>query len=210
MVAELGQLPHSIEKDKAMLPLLALGAVVGSVLGFAAGRKLAEVAPFSGAELEDSGESGEFPYHLVQERVIQEESVILAMEDVPLDNRFGSRVLVSEHEFSRTATATLKISHQRELESSTELDVRVMESVVKGRFAKQLGVDVGSQISRRVRLRFEADPGKFVHYRVVWKQESRRGILEILAGNKTHHVPYLVTYGLFHSVESLPQTEEKT
>ncbi|MBF0283514.1 MAG: hypothetical protein HQL51_03550 [Magnetococcales bacterium] len=190
-----------------MLPFLALGAAIGSVVGFTAGRKLADWEADGNAGWVGENAMDRQSCRVVQEQVIQEESVILATEDVPLDNRFGNRVLVSEHEFSRTATTTLKMIHTRELDSASEFDVGVLESLVKGRFTQQLGMDMGSQISRRIRLKFEADPGKFVHYRVVWKQESRRGILHIEVKGKSHRLPYLVTYGLFHSVESLPGSE---
>lgn len=195
-----------------MLPLLALGAVAGSALGLVAGKILSIIVPTAKPVAKNAGSTKTYPFRFVRESVIQEESIVLAVEDVPLDNRFGTRVLASEHEFSRTATTDLKLAQTRELDSSYKYDARVLESIAKARFAKQFGMEMGSQINRRIRLKFEADPGHFVHYRVIWKQESQRGTLEFEVGSHSYQLPYLVTYGLYHSVESLPidKKEPKT
>ncbi|MBF0610905.1 MAG: hypothetical protein G8345_16470 [Magnetococcales bacterium] len=188
-----------------MLPLL-LGAVTGSLIGHLTGQKLAGKKTF--LDLPDAEEERYESPSVINEQVIQEESIILATEDVPLDNRFGNRVLVSEHEFSRSAATTLKIGQSRDAEVSSEVDVGLLETLLKGKLAKSMGTELGGQISRRVRLKFEADPGKFVHYRVVWKQESRRGILLVQMAGQERQFPYMVTYGLYHSVESLSAPAE--
>jgi hypothetical protein len=138
-------------------------------------------------------------YDLADER-----SVVIATEDVPLDNRHGNSTLTSEHEFSHTATSSLRLDRQQELGGHLQAGAwSLLEAQVQAQVSKSLGIEVGQQITRRVVLKFEAKPGNVVHYRVLWKQTARSGSLEIVAGRDTLRVPFTVTYGLYHAVESL-------
>ncbi|MEO5376720.1 MAG: hypothetical protein H7832_02890 [Magnetococcus sp. DMHC-6] len=143
---------------------------------------------------------------VARDYIVQEDEILLATEEIPLDNRFGSRVLVSEHELTRTASISLEIDHKREMGASVKASLwKSFESQASGELAKSMGIDLSSQITRRVSLRFETLPGKRVNYRVNWKQESRRGILEVKIGHNRRiwRLPYFMTYGLYHTVESL-------
>ncbi|MGN7613617.1 hypothetical protein ACQZV8_16205 [Magnetococcales bacterium HHB-1] len=141
---------------------------------------------------------------LLREYLIQEKTLNLAVEDIPLDNRFGNKVLVSEHEFIRTATISLKLGKNRQKGSSIKSQVwPLLESVVQKELGNLLNIEFGSQITRRVKLTFSTDPGALVKYRVIWRQDSRRGVFETKIGSQIYHIPYLATFGLSHSVESV-------
>ncbi|MBF0308778.1 MAG: hypothetical protein HQL56_04530 [Magnetococcales bacterium] len=145
---------------------------------------------------------------LLGESLLQEESVVLATEEVPLDNRFGNKVLQSEHEFTRTASVGLNVgqeqSHGGQLKSSLWT---VIESLVQDELKKNLHIEFGTQITRRVKISFSTEPGHRVLYRVVWKQASRRGLFDVRIGGEKHTIPYLVTFGLSHAVESVAEGE---
>lgn len=187
-----------------MLPFLlpmGLFSAVGYVLGKQAAKK---------------NKSGEEPIHsneirveIIRDHVFSDESLILATEDIPLDNRYGDRVLNSENEFSRSATVTLDIDRSTEVNSSLRSGFgKIFSSQIGGELSKSLGVRVGSQINRKIRLNFSVSPYKKVLYRVIWKQESRRGEFEIMVnGKRRFRVPYLITYGLSHAVESIEGME---
>ncbi len=108
------------------------------------------------------------PVRILAHHLDQGESRILGIEDVPLDNRNGTEKVVSEHEFSRTATNRFSIQATRNIERSLGAEAL---SVLKGRLetevGRKLGIDVGTEITRLIRLRFIAGPGQLAHYRVV-------------------------------------------
>ncbi|HIJ84156.1 MAG: hypothetical protein HW380_1226 [Magnetococcales bacterium] len=187
-----------------MLPfLLPMGvfSAVGYILGDRAAKK--------NAPGEKTVGSKEIRVEIIRDHVFSDESLILACEDVPLDNRFGDRVLSSDNEFSRTATVALDLDRSSEVNSSLRSGFgKMFSSEIAGELSKSMGVKIGSQISRKIRLSFSVSPHKKVIYRVVWKQESRRGEFDIMVNDKRRfRVPYLITYGLSHSVESIEDVE---
>lgn len=183
-----------------MLPFL-LPVGVFSAVGYVLGQRAAKKA----ADGEEPVSSKEIRVEIIRDHVFSDESLILATEDVPLDNRFGDRVLTSDNEFSRTATVALDIDRSTEVSSSWRSGFgKMFTSEIAGELSRSLGVKIGSHISRRIRLNFAVSPHKQVIYRVVWRQESRRGEFEIMVnGKRRFRVPYLITYGLSHSVESI-------
>ncbi|MBF0139406.1 MAG: hypothetical protein HQL74_03890 [Magnetococcales bacterium] len=183
-----------------MLPFL-LPIGVFSAVGYVLGHRAAKKA----ADSEEPIGSKELRVEIVRDHVFSDESLILATEEVPLDNRFGDRVLSSDNEFSRAATVALDIDRSTEVSSSWRSGFgKVFSSEISGELSRSLGVKIGSQIHRRIRLNFSVSPHKQVIYRVVWRQESRRGEFEIMVnGKRRFRVPYLITYGLSHSVESI-------
>ncbi|MBF0422907.1 MAG: hypothetical protein HQL73_07930 [Magnetococcales bacterium] len=183
-----------------MLPIL-LPVGVFSAVGYLLGQRAAKKT----AKGEEPIGPKEIRVEIIRDHVFSDESLILATEDVPLDNRFGDRVLTSDNEFQRTATVALDIDRSTEVNSSLRSGFgKIFSSEIAGELSRSLGVKIGSQISRRVRLNFSVSPHKKVLYRVIWKQESRRGEFEVLVnGKRRFRVPYLITYGLSHSVESI-------
>lgn len=180
-----------------MIPFISAGLV--SMLGVVMGKRLAR------RHTRQEKTRSALSVQILAHRVLGEETLILATEDVPMDNRFGNKPLGSEHEFHQTATVSLDLGDSRRITATAKSTLwNLLENRAELELGKSLGIEVGSQVSRRVRLRFATDPGQFVRYRVVWTQQSQRGVLEIQAGRHIFQVPYLVAYGLSHTVESLP------
>ncbi|MBF0370718.1 MAG: hypothetical protein HQL52_14795 [Magnetococcales bacterium] len=188
-----------------MLPLL-IPFGISSAIGYAVGRKVfdGKGRSKSKSKINPLKQAGLPTVRIEREIVVEERSLILAREEIPLDNRFGNQILTSEHEFARSATVALEVERSREMGTAFRTTFwKLFETRASGELAKSLGVEIGSHLTRRVRLKFAASPGELVRYRVVWKQESRRGVFEVRIGNKAFQIPYMVRYGLFHSVESL-------
>ncbi|MEO5345522.1 MAG: hypothetical protein H7834_03970 [Magnetococcus sp. YQC-9] len=145
---------------------------------------------------------------LVGERLIGEETIILATEEVPLDNRHGNKVLTSEHEFVRTAEISFAVDRSQERVNQLKSSMlRLVDGLVEKELKKTLHIEFGTQITRRVKIHFSTEPGQMVRYRLIWKQTSRRGIYYVNIGAERHVVPYVVTFGLSHAVESLGEGE---
>ena len=143
-------------------------------------------------------------FKIVWQKIVAETEIVLATEDVPMDNRFGNQAFVSEHEFSRSAKVAIKIDLGQQLDSVAGVGLlAVLKAELHSRLERKLGVDMGTQISRHIRLKFTSAPGKKVLYRVVWKQGSQRGLFDVGVGQHIHQIPYMVTYGLTHAVQSI-------
>lgn len=174
--------------------------------GLLLGRKIAKIGSNLGSKGTLSKQFNKpLTVEIAREYILSDETLVLATEEVPLDNRFGSHVLTSEHEFVRSASVALDIDRSREIGSSVRSGIwKAFEARASGELSKSLGVKIGSNITRRVRLKFSVAPQRAVNYRIIWKQESRRGEFElVIGGRKRYKVPYMVTYGLCHSVESV-------
>ena len=143
-------------------------------------------------------------FHFVADVFLKESEAVSTEEEIPLDNRHGSSPLISEHEFSRTVNNSFSINKENNLNGRIKTSLwSLVETEVKKNLTKSLGIEIGEQITRRVTVRLEAAPGKFVKYRLIWKQKQREGTALINIENKEIQVPYTTTYGLFHSVESV-------
>ena len=143
-------------------------------------------------------------FRFVADVFLKESEAVSTEEEIPLDNRHGSSPLISEHEFSRTVNNSFSINKENNLNGRIKTSLwSLVETEVKKNLTKSLGVEIGEQITRRVTVRLEAAPGKFVKYRLIWKQKQREGTALINLENKEIQVPYTTTYGLFHSVESI-------
>ncbi|MBE7385453.1 MAG: hypothetical protein F6J95_029150 [Leptolyngbya sp. SIO1E4] len=139
----------------------------------------------------------------LDEEKIETEDIIVSTEEVPLDNRFGSNSIISEHEFIQTASSSLKINETQHLSGRFKVGFQILEGELQGHISKNLGIDLGHQITRRVNVKFEVEAGKYVIYRIVWKQNFRKGIVRAAKGRQVFKVPYDVTYGLYHSIDSI-------
>lgn len=184
-----------------MLPFLSFGLL--SATGLVVGRRFANKRKKQRAK-QDTDHTP-VSVQIVGHRILEEKTQILAREEIPMDNRFGNKTLSSEHEFSQTASVSVELGDHRRLATLKRSSLwKILENKTELELGKNLGVDIGSQISRRVRLKFATDPGQFVRYQVVWIQQGRRGTFTVRAGKRTLHLPYMVAYGLSHRVDSLP------
>jgi len=143
-------------------------------------------------------------FSILGETGLGEHETVVSTEDVPLDNRHGSSPISSQHEFSQTAKVSVSISKEKGLEAGISGEVwSLLEANLSGSIAETMGIQVGQEITRKVTVKFEALPGKFVRYRVIWKQNVKEGRFDVAAGSKKIQVPYKAVYGLFHSIESI-------
>ncbi len=198
-----------------MYQLIPMG--IASLAGYILGKKLFGL-PADKSKTDEAindGNQDSFPLakhpsiQILAEHLQSEEEVILATEEIPLDNRFGDQLLTSEHEFARSASVAMKLDKSSKMVSDFKSSLwSFIESRTQLELGKSLGISAGTEITRRIRLKFAVDSGRFVIYRVIWKQSSRRGIFEISAGGKIVEVPYLITYGLTHVVESVQNNNE--
>ncbi|MBF0322789.1 MAG: hypothetical protein HQL62_07605, partial [Magnetococcales bacterium] len=74
--------------------------------------------------------------------------------------------------------------------------------------SRRWGMDVGGEIQRRIKLRFTVGPGSMVCHRVKWKQNMRRGVFLVRHPEGTMELPYMVSYGLSHEVETISATQD--
>jgi len=140
----------------------------------------------------------------LREVISEEQSIVLATEEVPLDNRFGNKVLVSEHEFVRTASITFSTARDRLTTSGVTGGLwTIVEGLAQEEIRKTLNIELNAQITRRVKVVFSTEPGHLVRYKVVWKQDSRRGLFVVDVEGNMYNVPYIVVFGLSHAIESI-------
>ncbi len=187
------------------LPVVAIGYLGAAAIMGLVNRKPSTAKKISRVEKKKVGlmpQSDDI--RIVRETVIEDDNVVLSTEDVPLDNRFGEKPLVSEHLFSRTASITMELERNREWSGTLGADLfSLLEAKAQAKLSRTLGFKIGSEITREIKLKFAAAPGQFAHYRVAWKQDTRRGVYEVEMAGRRHSIPFLVTYGLCHSVESI-------
>ncbi|MBF0621328.1 MAG: hypothetical protein HQL54_05325 [Magnetococcales bacterium] len=184
-----------------MLPFVTFG--VAALTGIFVGKKL-----FHKRFIHDK--SSKAPsIEFIRETIHPEPPIVLSTEEVPLDNRFGSNTLISEHEFARTATVQLRLGQTEQTSKLSKANWwPILEGFIQKELGKNRGVEFGSQIARRVKITFSAEPGKFILYKVIWKQESCRGSLLIRVGHRAYKIPFFIAYGLSHSIESLEEKQK--
>lgn len=183
-----------------MLPFISFGLI--SVAGIMVGKRNADARKTRQRKKPRLSSSS---IEIVSHKIQEEKHMILSSEEIPMDNRYGNKLLSSEHEFSQTASVSLSLGNNRRMSAEHKSTLwKIIESKTALEMSRNLGVEVGSQISRRVRLKFATEPGEFVRYQVVWQQQNQRGIFTIRAGKRMIELPYLIHYGLTHSVTSLP------
>ena len=140
----------------------------------------------------------------IADNLVSENEVVSFEEEIPLDNSHGSSPIVSEHEFSRTVSNSLRIDKEKGINGLVKTNLwTLIQTEVKKNLTKTIGAEIGEQITRRVTVRLEAAPGKIVRYKLIWKQKQRTGNALIRVKNKEIPIPYTTMYGLFHSVQSV-------
>lgn len=192
-----------------MLPLLSLLAV-GAMTTATIVRSKRRAILCSRSVRKRSGREGSArglppgTFKILGQSMEREVEVVLAREDVPMDNRFGNQPFVSEHEFTRTAKVSINTDLGNLVESESSFRVlSILQAELDSRLLRKLGVAVGAQFSRHIRLKFTAAPGEKVLYRLLWKQSSQRGLFKVGIGRHCHHIPYMVTFGLSYAVQSI-------
>ncbi|MEO5341958.1 MAG: hypothetical protein H7842_01235 [Gammaproteobacteria bacterium SHHR-1] len=134
-----------------------------------------------------------------------DEDVIVTSEEIPLDNGQGSDVMSSEHEFSCCAGNELSLHRSHEIEMGLDHALfPLLEAGIAKSLRKGMGLEMNERITRSVKIRFNVAPGARNRYRIIWKQQRRRGSLVFKQDRQELRLPFEITYGLSHEVESLP------
>jgi len=147
---------------------------------------------------------------IVGDHVSTEEYTVIGTEEVPMDNRFGNVTMYSEHHFSRTASNRVSLQWSKATLAGLGLGGGALVSLraeAEREIERSLGLEFDSTVTRSVKLRFAAAAGRMSRYRITWKQEVRHGTFEVEADGKRFEMPYLVTHGLSHIVESVAADE---
>ncbi|CCQ72710.1 hypothetical protein [Magnetospira sp. QH-2] len=181
-----------------LVPIVfAAGWGIGT-LAAKAGRKIASVST-------KKLKPGKSMIHFAREIWEEEDEVILATEDIPLDNSHGATLLATDLYFTRSARTRIVVVRDRG--SLSELSAEVF-SLIRNQtehyLKRTLGLNLEAEIERKIHLRLTAPPHGISHYRVLWKQTGLRGYYEVEIGQRFYQVPFLVTHGLSVSVDSLP------
>jgi hypothetical protein len=135
----------------------------------------------------------------------KDEIVIVASEDIALDNQQGSDTISSEHNFSCSAGNSLSLQRTNETEAFVDQGLLgALESGIARSLRKRIGLEVNEQINRSVRIRFNVAAAATNRYRIIWKQQQRSGHLVFSQGAHRLSLPFSITYGLSHEVLSLP------
>jgi hypothetical protein len=206
-----------------MLPIIpiAMGvsALVLSIAGALALRRAprpAHPVPRSGPDLL-SAQSPALNIKILKDQIIEDDSAIIGTEEVPLDNRYGNEIVVSEFEFTRSASNAIVMERTREVEAALGVNaLSLVQAEAEVDLREKLGFTIGAEIRRSIKLKLAAGPGTRARYRITWKQDTRRGLYEVQIGKRKYDIPYVATYGLCHDVQSLSEngvedtTEETT
>jgi hypothetical protein len=144
----------------------------------------------------------------VGNKALAQGNVVIAEEEIPMDNRHGDSAVFSEHEFSKTVTTTLTVEKSSEILGGLDAKLwSLIEAKIKNNVGKSLGIQIGTEVSRKVTVKLEVPPHKFVVYRILWKQHTLKGRVNLEVGGNELELPYETSYGLFHSIESIaPET----
>lgn len=141
-------------------------------------------------------------------RSTDEQWMVVATEQFPLDNRGGSDVFACEHEIARTVTNNLELNGS----ASTNLEVggallRILHAKAAASLSAQLGVNFGESVTRRQTLRFSVRPGQRAVYTVVWKQSKRDGELNAVYQGRPLRMPFSAYFGLSYEVQSVSDAQ---
>ncbi|MBF0383417.1 MAG: hypothetical protein HQL69_20550 [Magnetococcales bacterium] len=183
-----------------MIQLIPIAAVGGYVCAVTARKFIAKKRAATAANLKP----GASMIHFVKEFVEEEEEIILAVEDIPLNNRHSSTQLISEFSFVRSATTQIKVQRDKEQHFGLDSDMfSVLKKHTNAHLKRVLNLDLQSETRREIKLRLTAAPHTDHHYRVIWKQQGKRGFQEVEVGGKFYQIPFLVTHGLSATVDTI-------
>lgn len=145
---------------------------------------------------------------LLGETLDSESQRVLAVEEYPFDNRFGSESITVDQEVSRTITSALTIEEAHT--SKNEISAAVA-TVLKGQLANELSLKhnivVGQALARRHTFHFSVSAGKAVLYLITWKHRVRSGSCSIEVSGRQYWIPYEVCFDLSYEITSKPFAE---
>ena len=143
------------------------------------------------------------PVQIVGQGPLTETTEIVARDEYPLDNHFGSEVLTIEQEISRTVANEISLSHEVQLSASGNFDVlSFIKADLSAQFTRQTGVKVNDTVTRRQTIKFSAGAHQFVVYTVIWKRRVSQGTCYVSIQNAVQPIPYQVAFDLSFEIAS--------
>jgi hypothetical protein len=140
---------------------------------------------------------------ILQERDVKELTKIVGVEELPLDNRFGSDELTVEHEFSKTVRNEVVIETGSGIQGKIGFDLfSILKNEISASLSKKTGQTFEETISRRCTLTFTVKPGDSVTYKVIWKQKYLSGKYEVAINTQPLLVPFNAGFGLEYEVST--------
>jgi len=128
---------------------------------------------------------------------VKETEEIVAVEDFPLDNTFGSDSFSTERLVSRESTNELTLQDSNQLSGNLSLSLfQALKAEVAAQVSRQTGSRIGEKVTETQTLRFTVGANKSVLYKVIWKRKVRTGEHVYFAGGTRLMVPYRLNYGL--------------
>ncbi|MFK0730372.1 MAG: hypothetical protein ACFKPT_23860 [Gloeotrichia echinulata GP01] len=142
-------------------------------------------------------------FQLIQNTQKEEHTEIISIEDIPLDNRFGSEILSVEHEFSKTVNNEVTLAATQEIKGMGSLELfKLIKAEISRTSSQKHELSTGESVTRRFKLIFSVKPGDFVTYKVLWKRRVISGEYHVMVNQSTLIVPYSLQLDLEYEVST--------
>lgn len=139
----------------------------------------------------------------VKELNVQDSEEVVAVEDYPLDNRFGNQPFSTVRQIQRESTNELSVDTGSQVGGTLGLDIMsVIKAEIAAHVSQQTGQKIGQTVTESQTLNFSVQANSAVIYRVVWKRKVRTGERLYLSGNTPVTVPYRINYGLSFEIRT--------
>jgi len=140
---------------------------------------------------------------LLGENNVIDSTVIIDVEEYPLDNRLGTDNLSVEIEISKTMNNEFSLESGVEIGGNANLSIlSMLQMELSTNISKKYGYKIGQAVSRRQMLQFTVKAGSFVTYIVTWKRKVRTGNYIASIENQRFDIPYRLYYDLSYDIGS--------
>jgi|GEM_PF-3137608 len=142
-------------------------------------------------------------YKIFRELDIEEDAEILSVDELPLDNRFGSNDLTLEQEFSKTITNEIFLESTQEEKGKLTVDIfKLIQAELTLDLSKKVGHKHGESTTCRYTTTISVKKGDFIIYKITWKRKIRRSKYEIQIDNQLYVIPSVARYGVEYEITS--------
>lgn len=143
------------------------------------------------------------PFKILREFDVEEDTEILSVDELPLDNRFGSQVLILEQEFSKSANNEISFESTQEQQGKVTADfLRILKAELTLDLSKNIGYKYGESTTCRYITKISVNTGDFIIYTIIWKRKIRRSNYEIQIENQRYIISVVARYGVDYEITS--------
>lgn len=143
------------------------------------------------------------PYKILREFAVQEDTETLAVDELPLDNRFGSTVLILEQEFSKSAVNEISFESTYNQQGKLTVNIiKLLQAELSLDLSKSIGYKHGEITTCRYTTTISVNTGDFIMYKITWKRKIRRSNYEVLIDDQHHVIPVVARYGVEYGITS--------